>query len=190
MIPAHDRPGRDGRQIRCAAWASSTFRWARTLPQWTPQPAAASPNSRRRSSRSTPVIDQLTVLTNLELQNAYPGTHATSNSAFLSAAKAKWTESTRLLPGHHRRSDRRAADRAGNATAVARTRDGSAHHGGPVRQRLRVRLPEQPFVVVADHAAAGRSASARRLRTPVRRWRHCRGALRGTAQEAPACSIG
>ncbi|MEA2462730.1 MAG: hypothetical protein QOJ98_477, partial [Acidobacteriota bacterium] len=40
------------------------------------------------------VADQLTVLTNLELKNAYPGTHATSNAAFLSAAKAKWTEST------------------------------------------------------------------------------------------------
>src|SRR5204862_6980056 len=32
--------------------------------------------------------------TNLELKNAYPGTHATSNAAFLSAAKAKWTESS------------------------------------------------------------------------------------------------
>ena len=41
-----------------------------------------------------PVMDQLTVVTNLELKNAYPGTHATSNAAFLSAAKAKWTEST------------------------------------------------------------------------------------------------
>ncbi len=42
----------------------------------------------------SPVVDQLTVITNLELKNAYPGTHATSNAAFLSAAKAKWTEST------------------------------------------------------------------------------------------------
>ncbi|MDA2928984.1 DUF1552 domain-containing protein [Acidobacteria bacterium AH-259-O06] len=41
-----------------------------------------------------PVVDQLTVISNLELKNAYPGTHATSNAAFLSAAKAKWTEST------------------------------------------------------------------------------------------------
>src|SRR5439155_250287 len=32
--------------------------------------------------------------TNLELKNAYPGTHATSNAAFLTAATAKWTEST------------------------------------------------------------------------------------------------
>jgi hypothetical protein len=41
-----------------------------------------------------PIVDQLTVITNLELKNAYPGTHATSNAAFLSAAKAKWTESS------------------------------------------------------------------------------------------------
>ncbi len=40
------------------------------------------------------VKDQLTVVTNLELRNAYPGTHATSNAAFLSAATAKWTESS------------------------------------------------------------------------------------------------
>jgi uncharacterized protein DUF1552 len=42
----------------------------------------------------TPLVDHLTVFTNFELKNAYPGTHATSNAAFLSAAKAKWTEST------------------------------------------------------------------------------------------------
>ena len=37
----HDRPGRDAGRIRCAAWASSTCRWARTSPQWTP-PGAGS----------------------------------------------------------------------------------------------------------------------------------------------------
>ena len=41
-----------------------------------------------------PLVDHVTVLSNMELRNAYPGTHATSNAAFLSAAKAKWTEST------------------------------------------------------------------------------------------------
>ena len=40
------------------------------------------------------VRDYCTVVDNLELRNAYPGTHATSNSAFLSAAKSKWTESS------------------------------------------------------------------------------------------------
>lgn len=40
------------------------------------------------------VRKHLTVLSRTELRNAYPGTHATSNSSFLSAAKAKHTEST------------------------------------------------------------------------------------------------
>jgi len=40
------------------------------------------------------VKQHVTAITNLELQNAYPGTHATSNSAFLSAAEAKRTESS------------------------------------------------------------------------------------------------
>jgi len=45
-------------------------------------------------SSLAPVKEHVTCITNLELQNAYPGSHATSNSAFLSAAKAKLTEST------------------------------------------------------------------------------------------------
>ena len=38
--------------------------------------------------------DYLTAVTNMQLKNAYPGSHATSNSAYLSCAKAKLTEST------------------------------------------------------------------------------------------------
>ncbi|PYJ57480.1 MAG: hypothetical protein DME24_19005 [Verrucomicrobia bacterium] len=45
-------------------------------------------------SSLAPVKEHVTAITNLELQNAYPGSHATSNSAFLSAGKAKLTEST------------------------------------------------------------------------------------------------
>lgn len=41
-----------------------------------------------------PVKDNVTVISNLELANAYPGSHATSNSSFLSCARAKVTEST------------------------------------------------------------------------------------------------
>src|SRR6476620_6989878 len=41
-----------------------------------------------------PVKDQVTVISNLRLQNAYPGTHDTSNASFLSAAPAKHTESS------------------------------------------------------------------------------------------------
>lgn len=46
-----------------------------------------------------PVSDKLSVLTNFDLQNAYPGSHATSNSAFLSAARAKRTESSDYYNG-------------------------------------------------------------------------------------------
>jgi hypothetical protein len=64
------------------------------IAQWTP-PGEGKLGELSPTLRSlAPVIDQLTVVTNLELKNAYPGTHATSNAAFLSAAKAKWTEST------------------------------------------------------------------------------------------------
>jgi hypothetical protein len=40
------------------------------------------------------VKEHMTVISNLELQNSYPGTHDTSNSGFLSAAFAKHTESS------------------------------------------------------------------------------------------------
>jgi hypothetical protein len=62
------------------------------------------------------VTDQLTVITNLELKNAYPGTHATSNAAFLSAAKAKWTESTDYHLGTT--VDQIAAQQIGQQTAL------------------------------------------------------------------------
>ncbi|MBI3472106.1 MAG: DUF1552 domain-containing protein [Candidatus Solibacter usitatus] len=65
------------------------------IAQWTPPGGAGRLSELSPSLRSLqPVVEQITVITNLELKNAYPGTHATSNAAFLSAAKAKWTEST------------------------------------------------------------------------------------------------
>jgi len=63
-----------------------------------------------------PVVDQLTVMTNLELKNAYPGTHATSNAAFLSAAKAKWTESSDYYLGTT--ADQIAAKQIGQETLL------------------------------------------------------------------------
>jgi len=64
------------------------------LPRWTPQGGPTLSELSPTLQSLNPVVDQLTVITNLELRNAYPGTHATSNASFLSAAKAKWTEST------------------------------------------------------------------------------------------------
>jgi Protein of unknown function (DUF1552) len=65
------------------------------IPQWTPPGPSGPLGELSPILRSlAPFKDQLTVLTNMELKNAYPGTHATSNAAFLSAATAKWTESS------------------------------------------------------------------------------------------------
>jgi hypothetical protein len=66
-----------------------------TISQWTPPcPAGRLTELSPTLSSLAPVVDQLTVLTNLEIRNAYPGTHATSNASYLSCATSKWTEST------------------------------------------------------------------------------------------------
>ena len=63
------------------------------------------------------VKHQVTALTNLELKNAYPGTHATSNASFLSAAKAKRTESTDYFLGTT--ADQIAAKTIGSQTKLS-----------------------------------------------------------------------
>jgi hypothetical protein len=61
--------------------------------QWTPAATGRITELSPSLASLTPFINQVTVLTNLENKNAYsPGNHATANSAFLSAAKAKLTE--------------------------------------------------------------------------------------------------
>ena len=67
-------------------------------------------------SSLAPVREQVTVLSNMELKNAYPGSHATSNSSFLSAAKAKLTESTDYYLGTT--VDQIAAQHMGRATQL------------------------------------------------------------------------
>jgi hypothetical protein len=62
------------------------------------------------------VKQHVTVLSNLELRNAYPGTHATSNSAFLSAARAKLTESADYYLGTT--ADQLAARQLGRDTQL------------------------------------------------------------------------
>ena len=62
------------------------------------------------------VKDQVTAISNLELKNAYPGTHATSNAAFLSAAEAKRTESTDYFLGTT--ADQIAAQSIGTQTRL------------------------------------------------------------------------
>ncbi len=64
------------------------------ITRWTPPSADTLDGLSPTLSPLAPVKRHVTAITNLELRNAYPGTHATSNCAFLSAARARLTEST------------------------------------------------------------------------------------------------
>ena len=64
------------------------------IARWTPPGATTLDELSMILSPLAPVRRHVTAVSNLELRNAYPGTHATSNAAFLSAATAKLTEST------------------------------------------------------------------------------------------------
>ena len=81
------------------------------------------PGSENTLSELSPILnslesvkDQISVLTNMELKPAYPGSHATSNSAFLSAARAKVTESSDYYLGTT--ADQVAAKQIGQATQL------------------------------------------------------------------------
>jgi len=69
------------------------------ITRWTPQGGEKLDELSPILASLEAVKDQISVLTNLDLQPAYPGTHATSNSAFLSAAVAKRTESSDFFLG-------------------------------------------------------------------------------------------
>src|SRR5439155_20773074 len=57
------------------------------ITRWTPRSAKNLDQLSPSLSSLAPVKEHVTAISNLELANAYPGTHATSNCAFLSAAK-------------------------------------------------------------------------------------------------------
>jgi hypothetical protein len=84
--------------------------------RWTP---AATP----RLDQLTPILEpfapvrqQISVVSGLELRNAWPGTHATSNASFLSAARARRTESNDYYLGTT--ADQLAAAVLGRDTAL------------------------------------------------------------------------
>ena len=83
--------------------------------RWTPPGEDLSTLSPSLQSLA-PFVDRVTVITNMELKNAYPGTHATSNAAFLSAAKAKLTESADYYLGIT--ADQIAAKQIGQETQL------------------------------------------------------------------------
>ena len=84
--------------------------------RWTPEDPDKLNQLPPSLSPLEPVKEQLTVVTNLELQNSYPGTHDTSNSGFLSAAFAKHTESSDYFLGTT--ADQLAAKQMGQETQL------------------------------------------------------------------------
>ncbi|QEL13426.1 hypothetical protein PX52LOC_00281 [Limnoglobus roseus] len=64
------------------------------ITRWTPAGTGTLGDLSPILSPLAKVKEHVTVLTNTELQNAYPGTHSSSNAAFLSAARPKHTESS------------------------------------------------------------------------------------------------
>ena len=158
MVPSLTALANTPADPACAGSGSSSCRWAATSSRWTPPGTTARSTSfRRRCSPLEPVKRARHRRSPIwSCRTPIPGTHATSNSAFLSAAKAKQTESTDYYLGTT--VDQIAAQQIGSETqlpSLELSMDLLADRR-PVRQRLRLRLSEQPFLVVADDAAAGR----------------------------------
>ena len=86
------------------------------ITRWTPPGKDSLSELSPSLSSLAPVREHVVAITNLELANAYPGSHATSNSAFLSAAKAKQTESNDYFLGTT--ADQIAAQNIGHETQL------------------------------------------------------------------------
>ena len=86
------------------------------ITRWTPPGGEKLDKLSPILSSLEPVKQDVTIVSNLELANAYPGSHATSNSAFLSAAKAKVTEGTDYYLGTT--ADQIAARHIGQSTQL------------------------------------------------------------------------
>ena len=84
--------------------------------RWTPHGGGTLDELSPSLSPLAPVKQNVTIISNMELRNAYPGTHATSNSAFLSASEAKRTESTDYYLGTT--VDQMAAQQLGKTTQL------------------------------------------------------------------------
>lgn len=86
------------------------------LPRWTTSGQGTLGELSPILSPLAPVKEHITVLSNMELQNAYPGTHSSSNAAFLSAARPKHTESNDYYLGTT--ADQIAAKQIGRQTQL------------------------------------------------------------------------
>src|SRR6266850_5649401 len=86
------------------------------MTRWTPPGSGKLDQLSFILSSLEPVKEHVSVITNLEVKNAYPGTHATSNAAFLSCAVARHTESNDYFLGTT--VDQMAAQQIGRETQL------------------------------------------------------------------------
>src|SRR5215510_1692038 len=87
------------------------------ISQWTPNADGKLTDLSPTLDSLKPFVDQVTVVTNLDNKNAYsPGNHATANSCFLSAVRAKMTEGSDYYLGTT--VDQIAAKHIGNDTSL------------------------------------------------------------------------
>jgi hypothetical protein len=86
------------------------------MSRWTPKSEKTLDELSPILSSLEPIKHNVSIITNLELKNAYPGSHATSNASFLSAAKPKHTESADYYLGTT--VDQIAAQRIGLETQL------------------------------------------------------------------------
>ena len=137
------------------------------------------------------VLDQLTVVTNLELQERVHHRQPCLGQLRISELRQGQANRRHRLSSWARRSIRSPRRASARTRRFLRSSSAPIYRAGrQLRQRLRVRVPEQPVVVVADDAAADRSRSARGVRAAVRRRRQARNGGAPSCGRAAASSTG
>ena len=138
-----------------------------------------------------PHLDKVTIVSNLELRNAYTtGNHASSNCAFLSCVRAKRTEGSDYFLGPT--IDQIAAQQVGQETTFPSLELGAdlIAQVGNCDNGYALRLSEQSVLGVGNQSAAGRIRPENIVRTSLRGRRHARRPAPPNFARAAASSTG
>jgi hypothetical protein len=114
MIPAIAASAKSAEPVRRLGYLFMPM--GADMTRWTPSGSGKLDELSFILSSLEPVKEHVSVITNLEVKNAYPGTHATSNAAFLSCAVARHTESNDYFLGTT--VDQMAAQQIGHETQL------------------------------------------------------------------------
>ena len=143
--------------------------------QWTPAETGKLSRLSPTLHSLSPFLDQVTVISNLENKPGYStGNHATSNSSYLSCAKAKLTDTAEQA----KRKLAAAQSHAGDGLATARGKAGEYAHvaqekageyGRYARRRFDETLDQEPLVIGAIGLAVGAAIGAALPASPVER---------------------